>query len=159
MKDGQPLPASNRFNTQYDINTGVARLKISDSHMNDAGVYSVVAENKAGTDHTDGQLVVQKAVNIDNAPIVNPNSFAYLRKPAETTRRDDDEAIPSFPPKVIIPLSNVQTTEGKPVTLACKIDGEPKPTVSIAYNCIIICSDNLYFELQSKNLNTLVDMV
>ena len=33
------------------------------------------------------------------------------------------------PPKVIIPLANVNLSEGQPVQLACKIEGLPKPTV------------------------------
>ncbi len=78
LKNGTPIPASNRFNTQYDLNTGVARLKINDSVLNDAGVYSVLAENKAGSDQTNARLEIEKESNIDDKPIINPNAFAYV---------------------------------------------------------------------------------
>ena len=133
FKDNVPLPASNRFSTQYDLNTGVARLKINDSVLHDAGVYSVVAENKAGSDRTNGRLEIEKETGIDNNPIVNPAAFAYLNKP-EPARRDFENADPLSPPRVIVPLSNMQTVEGKPCRFACKIDGHPKPTVNLMHS-------------------------
>jgi titin len=122
------LPASNRLATSYDINTGVARLKINDSKLNDAGLYTVLAENKAGHDHTDGKLDVKKASNIDTSPIVNPNAFAYLNRPEPARNRVEKEEI--IPPKVVVPLANVKVNEAKPIYLACKIIGKPKPVVS-----------------------------
>ncbi len=127
LKDGQPLLASNRFSTHYDINTGVARLKISDANLNDAGLYSVLAENKAGSDHTDGQLLVLKDSSIDETPMVNQNAFNYLNRP-EAPRREDVEQL--TPPKFIVPLSSAKVQEGKPILLACKIEGTPKPMVN-----------------------------
>lgn len=94
--------------------------------MNDAGIYSVVAENKAGSDRTDCELFVVKDTSIDRAPIVDPNAFNYLNRP-EPKRKEEEEK--RFPPKVIVPLSSTQVPEGKPILLACKIEGTPKPTV------------------------------
>ncbi len=81
LKNGTPLTASNRFNTHYDLNTGVARLKINDSVLNDAGLYSVLAENKAGSDQTNGRLDIVKESNVDDKPIINPNAFAHVQQP------------------------------------------------------------------------------
>lgn len=141
LKDGQPLAASNRYNTHYDINTGVARLSIKDTIMNDAGVYTVVAENKAGSDRTNGRLEIEKESVIDNTPIVNPNAFASLQQPTPLSpgipstplgRKDSGSGEePIRPARVVVPLQNAQTMEGKPIRLACRVDGYPKPSVYI----------------------------
>ena len=60
LKNGQPIVASNRLNTEYNLNTGVAKLKINDTVLSDAGVYSVLAENKAGSDQTNARLDIIK---------------------------------------------------------------------------------------------------
>ncbi len=127
LKDGNPLLASNRFSTHYDIHTGVARLKINDSVLNDAGIYTVVAENKAGSDKTNGRLEIEKEAAIDRKPIVNPNAFADLNKP--TSQRPSESGEKLQPARIVIPLSNMHITEQKPCRLACRVEGYPKPTV------------------------------
>ena len=102
-------------------------MKINDANLNDAGVYSVLAENKAGSDHTDCQLQIAKDTSIDEKPIVDPNAFKYLNRP-EAPRKEENEK--QYPPKVIVPLNNIKATEGKPIFLACKIVGMPKPMVN-----------------------------
>jgi hypothetical protein len=46
FKDSMPLPASTRYTTDYDLNTGVVTLRISDVNMNDVGFYHAFAEVK-----------------------------------------------------------------------------------------------------------------
>ena len=132
FRNGEPLQASTRYTTLYDINTGVARLKIADSHLADTGQFSVLAENKAGHDSTDCRLDVKKSANIDNSPIVNPNAFAYLNRQPEapTRRRSPESERAAKPARVVIPLKNITTQEGKPITLACKVEGEPTPQIA-----------------------------
>lgn len=122
-----------RFSTHYDIYTGLAKLNISDARLNDTGMYTVVAENKAGSDRTDGQLTVEKVAGVDETPIINPNAFAYLNRPEPIRKEEVPKAVP---PKVIVPLGNANVEEGKPVFLACKIDGTPKPIVRKSYNTL-----------------------
>jgi hypothetical protein len=131
FKDGAPLPASNRFTTTYDLNTGVARLSIANCLLNDAGVYTVIAENKAGSDKTSGRLEVEKESIIDTTPIINPDAFNYLNRPEQASRprRAPDDASKMTPPKIVVPLSDIQTIEGKPCRLVSKVEGNPKPTV------------------------------
>lgn len=130
LKDGQPLTASTRFTTTYDINTGVARLKISDSILQDSGIYTVVAENKAGSDRTNGRLEIEKESGVDNKPIVDPSAFAYLNKPQTPVHANVDEnGEPFSPARIVVPLSNIHSVEGKPVRLACRVEGNPKPSV------------------------------
>ncbi|RNA22005.1 titin isoform X1 [Brachionus plicatilis] len=130
LRDGQPLAASTRFTTTYDLNTGVARLKISDSILNDSATYTVVGENKAGSDRTNGRLEIEKESGVDNKPIVDPNAFAYLNKPQSAPAANVDENGEAFSPaRVLLPLSNIHSIEGKAVRLACQVDGNPKPSV------------------------------
>lgn len=138
------MPASTRITTTYDTNTGVARLKISDAILNDAGQYTVVAENKAGSDHTDGRLEVEKESIIDNKPIIDPNAFMYLNKPegAQKPRREQGE--PLIPARVIVPLQNIHTNEGKPCRMVCKIEGNPPPSVVWFKNGIVLPASNRY---------------
>ena len=97
----------------------------------------VVAENKAGSDRTRGRLDVEKESNIDNKPIVNPSAFAYLNRPDQPVSRDPGIG-EVFPPRVVVPLSNIHTTEGKPSRLACRIEGNPKPTVSDQFRRVFL---------------------
>jgi hypothetical protein len=103
--------------------------------LNDVGVYSVLAENKAGSDRTDGEIFIIKDISIDNAPIVDPTAFNYLNRP-EPVRKQEVEK--HFPPKVIVPLTSSQVPEGKSILLACKIEGSPKPTLRWYKNSVIL---------------------
>lgn len=108
----------------------MARLKISDANLNDAGQYTVVAENKAGTDHTDGRLDVEKESVIDTKPIIDPNAFTYLNRPEQqpqTPRKDSRERV--VPARIIVPLQNMNVPEGKPCRFVCRVEGHPTPSV------------------------------
>ncbi|CAF4574380.1 unnamed protein product, partial [Rotaria magnacalcarata] len=43
LKDGAPLPASNRLRTRYDIGTKQVLLQINDARPQDIGEYVVIA--------------------------------------------------------------------------------------------------------------------
>ena len=45
----------------------------------DSAVYSVVAENKAGQDQTNGRLDIVKDSSVDDKPIVDPAAFKYIQ--------------------------------------------------------------------------------
>lgn len=144
LKDGQPLTASTRFTTTYDLNTGVARLKISDSILNDSGVYTVVGENKAGSDRTNARLEIEKESGVDNKPIVDPNAFMYLNKPHSEGpgAQVDDNGEPFSPARIVLPLSNIHSSEGKPIRFACRVEGNPRPTVVWYKNGINLPASN-----------------
>ena len=131
FKDSKPLTASNRYETDYNLSTNVATLKISNALKNDLGNYLVLAENSAGKDQTFCKLFIKSSPNIDETPMVNPESFKFLDAPpiAKSTEDADYDRDKYFPPYVIIPLSNINLNEGSDVRLACKIDGYPKPKV------------------------------
>lgn len=131
FKDSVLLPASTRYTSDYDLNTNIVTLKIADAQINDLGTYIVLAENEAGRDQTFCSVHVQQIPNIDQTPMVNPEAFRFLENPPLKKPLDvDDDAENLQPPRVIVPLQDLQLKEGEPVFLICKIDGKPKPKVS-----------------------------
>jgi hypothetical protein len=130
FKDNEPLPASSRVVTDYNLSNCYASLKIPSALKNDLGNYLVVAENIVGRDQTSCKLFVSLQPNVDETPLINPEAFKLLDAPL--AKPDEDEFKPKehfIPPRVIVPLSNVRINEGDTVLLACKIDGYPKPKV------------------------------
>ncbi len=113
------------------MSTGIVTLKIDNAQMNDVGIYAAIAENIAGKDQTHCNAYVNQMPNIDRTPMVNPDAFRYLEQPIDKNKRPEIENVQ--PPKVIIPLSNVQLEEGQSVLLACKIEGMPRPKVCFKY--------------------------
>lgn len=97
--------------------------------MNDLGNYTAVAENPAGKDQTFCSVFVKLMPNIDDTPLVNPDAFRYLDHPHIHKPRDTDEIENVEPPKVVVPLQDLQLKEGEPIILMCKITGNPKPKV------------------------------
>lgn len=125
------MPASTRFEPEYNLSTCLATLKISNALKNDLGEYTVLAENKAGRDKTSCKLFITMQPNIDETPLVNPEAFKYLEHPFAKPEYDQDRDKKEhyYPPRVIVPLSNIRITEGDNILLMCKIDGYPKPKV------------------------------
>lgn len=130
FKDNRPLPASNRLVTNYNLNSGVVSLRISDVQIGDTGNYVAFAQNKAGQDQTFCSVQVVEIPGVDRTPMVKPDAFKYLEGNKEP-KRPDREATHYQPPKFIIPLANVKIDEGQPFQLACKVEGAPKPRVTI----------------------------
>lgn len=129
FKDGKPLPASNRIQTSFDLNSSVASLKIDNCQMNDIGSYLCYAENEVGSDQTECKAVITPTSGIDDTPIVNPEAFRYLEHPSRN-RTGKDTSEKQVPPKIIVPLTNVKMEEGCRILLACKVEGLPKPKVT-----------------------------
>ncbi len=141
----QPLPASNRYETDHNLINDIGSLKISNVQKNDAGSYLVVAENKVGKDQTCCQLFINNSPNIDQTPYVNPESFRYLEADNKQNPKPDEDDHKYRPPVVIVPLFDVKIKEGDIIIFDCKIDGYPKPKVRkiqiklflIEYNSLI----------------------
>ena len=149
LKDGAPLQASNRFFTDYDQNTGVARLKIANAILADCGLYSVVAENKAGTDRTNGTLDVLNDSAIDTRPIVDPNSFAHLNNninrpsPLGATAQVAPQSQSMQPARIVKPLVDQTVKEDAPhCRLVCQVEGSPTPKLVWLKNGQVLPSSN-----------------
>lgn len=129
------MPASNRYTPHYDLKSGVASLKINDTQSNDSGFYEVVAENVAGADKTSASLIVDNSPSIDKTPIIDPSAFRYLN-PVEHAApvQSPKDQLKASPPRVIVPLNDINAAEGQQVALLCKIVGTPKPRVIWLHN-------------------------
>jgi len=146
----------------YEISTGIASFRINGAQVNDAGTYTAIAENRIGSVETSARLELGSVSYIDTAPIVNPDAFRYLEKPVQQPRNRISSGVDSTPivkpdafryvetpresrrshtsdvrnaqpPKFVIPLQSIKTEEGKSISLACKVEGAPKPRVIIFF--------------------------
>ncbi|CAF1549346.1 unnamed protein product, partial [Rotaria sordida] len=80
-----------------------------------------------GSDETICDLTVRPTASIDTRPFIQPDRFAPLElKAPPPTKADLDKM---EPPKVVVPLENLQVTEGSPVLLKATIVGKPIPNV------------------------------
>ena len=137
------LPAANRYTTDYDLSTNVATLKIDNAQLKDLGAYVVLAENQAGSDQTTCTVFIQQVPSIDRTPMVNPDAFRYLEnRTAPKARVFDEENVNLLAPKVIVPLKDMELKEEEPVLLICKIEGKPRPKVTLKLNNLLICFIN-----------------
>jgi hypothetical protein len=133
FKDGKPLPASTRLVTNYNMSSGLVSLKINDVQLGDTGNYTVFAANKVGQDQTYGSLSVNQLPGIDNTSMVKPEAFRYLESPRDNARKpsDDRDRLNFKPPKFVIPLKDAKLNESQPAVFACKVEGYPKPKVTM----------------------------
>ena len=126
----EPLPASSRYETDYNLTNGIATLKIKNSLKNDIGDYLVHAENPYGQDQTSCKLLLNLVPDVDKNSMIHPDAFKNLeRVPDNKISPVVDKGKILMPPRVIIPLANVRIKEGEDFCLSCKIDGLPKPKV------------------------------
>ena len=130
-KDSVVLPAANRYTTDYDLSTNVATLKIDNAQLKDLGAYVVLAENEAGSDQTTCTVFIQQVPNIDRTPMVNPDAFRYLEnnRYAPKSRNIDEDNTNLVPPRIVVPLKDMELKEEEAVLLICKIEGKPRPKV------------------------------
>lgn len=133
------MHASNRYKTDYDLNTSVVSLKIESTQLNDVGNYLIVAENEVGKDQTHCSVSIIPESGVDTSPIVNPNAFRYLEQHAPSAR-GQEAPDPKVPPKVVVPLRDLNLQEGQSIFLPCKITGLPRPKVKfeVKFNSNII---------------------
>jgi hypothetical protein len=122
--------ASTRFTTDYEPITGDIKVNVNFVKLMDTGSYRCIAENIYGTDETFMNIVILDVPNIDETPqTANPNLFKSLDTVPNYEPANYDKGKQLQPPIVIIPLKDLIVAEEKPITLMCKIIGEPKPKV------------------------------
>lgn len=127
FKDGQPLRDSNRFTPKYDILNRVLTFHMLNPGPHDQGRYTVKATNPVGSDETSCELTIRPTSSIDTRPFVEPESFKKLEVKAPPPTKEDMDKME--PPKVIVPLQDLQLKEGSPALLQSKIIGRPTPDV------------------------------
>ncbi|CAF4706986.1 unnamed protein product, partial [Rotaria socialis] len=100
-------------------------LQVLAARPDDQGTYTVRAINPVGSDETTCDLTVRPTASIDTRPFIQPDRFAPLEVKAPPPTKEDLDKME--PPKVIVPLENLQVTEGSPVLLKATIIGKPTP--------------------------------
>ena len=157
VHNNQPIMASNRVTSHYDMLTKRCFLQILDSRPNDAGTYELIAENPAGQDRTKTELTVVPVTKIDQTGYVPYDKFSTLefkpRMPSDLrsgvdstpfvsgeifrlleTKPINEQFIPqdeqNVPLEVVVPLKPAVAQEGQPVILTTKIRGRPMPQVN-----------------------------
>ena len=136
LKDDQPMMASTRFTTNYEPFTGDIEVIIEFTKEIDKAFYQCRAENCYGSDETFMSIIVIDIPSVDETPqTAHPDSYktldlpsAPLNEPNSGVYDPENDKAPE-PPVVIIPLEDTRITELQPITLTCKIYGNPKPKV------------------------------
>ena len=131
---------SNRLRTRFDKDTNQVLLQIDDVRPVDAGQYLVAATNPAGKDSTAGSLTVIPDKGGDEEQAVVPSTRrpeAQERRPVEILPSPDQlnkTSQEKRPPRVMVPLKDVDVEEQMPVIFTTKIDaGEPTSKVRIYF--------------------------
>ena len=133
LKDDQPLAASNRLRTRYDIGTKQVLLQINDVRPQDVGEYRVIATNPAGKDSTACKLnIIPDQRGVDSRPLPETQGPLKLKPIPTTTKPGEESKEPKRPPKVIVPLVDGVLEEQMPALFMTTIDaGQPMATVSL----------------------------
>jgi hypothetical protein len=157
VHNNQPLMASNRVTSHYDMLTKRGFLQILDTRPSDTGTYELITENFAGQDRTKTELTVVPVSKIDQTGYVPYDKFSTLefkpRIPSDLRSGVDstpfvsgeifrlleakpinEQFIPeeeqNVPLEVLVPLKPAIAQEGQPVILTTKIRGRPIPQVN-----------------------------
>ena len=132
FKDGQPLMASQRYKTYFDMHLSIATLVIKTSYLSDRGTYKCIASNVAGQDETSANLLVQFVPNVDATSYINPNALKHLEplQPSTDQPEDDKYKKPYF---VKVP-KNAEVRDGTVVKLECVVFGRPTPVLTWYFN-------------------------
>ena len=99
-------------------------MEILAAQPEDQGVYTLRAKNPFGTDETTATLTIRPLSPLDAQTATQPKPLEVKAPPP--TKQDMQQI---QPPKVIVPLENVEAKKGSPVLLRATIVGKPTPTV------------------------------
>jgi hypothetical protein len=142
LKDGRPIPESNRYRANFDINTRTATLLIDSARpATDTGPYTVHVVNPVGKDQTTGNVLVDGTPAVDERPFIEPSKFGKLEGPlrAPTSGRgpilQPDDSLrdrENLPPwiRLLKGLEDQLIDETKPAQLVCVVDAHPAATVN-----------------------------
>ena len=128
------MTAKTRFQSDYNLYTNCASLKIKDVRPEDIGIYTCLAENPLGTVETSAVTFVVNTPNIDETAYIDPEKFINLNSKNANmliSYQEVNDAKMYIAPYIIKPLQNVRISEGNSIILKCLIDGYPKPKVII----------------------------
>uniref|UniRef100_H2YHI4 Myosin light chain kinase, smooth muscle n=1 Tax=Ciona savignyi TaxID=51511 RepID=H2YHI4_CIOSA len=109
---------------------GVARLRLRDVQVKQAGEYVCKARNDAGVVQCSSRVTVKGILWISMMSMLNSCCFYVPAKPVHIRPRFTKE----IPPEFTAPLSDVKSKDGDDVCLRCMVTGIPEPTVQWMFN-------------------------
>jgi hypothetical protein len=135
FKNNNQINPSERISIQYNSTMGVTALKILNPDSNDAGVYKVVGQNKAGNAESQTtvslpKLNLKKNVAGEIGPL--KNEYPIVQDAVREPLNEETFETPKF--TVNLP-AKCKLNEGEPIILTCEVDGKPKPLVIFLGNC------------------------
>jgi hypothetical protein len=132
LKDGQPLGNSNRHRFTNDF--GLVALDISYVLANDAGQYTVVAQNEAGQAQVDGQLSVETVASIigDTQHEASWQRIQQIEAPKEVPEEAPDAQFD--PPRFVQQLNSVpELVEGQPAHFEASVTPVADPRLRVQW--------------------------
>jgi hypothetical protein len=146
LRNGLPIPESNRYRANFDIHTRTASLVIDAARpATDTGPYTVHVANIVGKDQTTGEVTVEATPAVDNRPFIPPSKFGKFEGPLRvpTTGRgpilQPDETLrdrENLPPwiRLLKGLEDQLIDETKAAQLVCVVDAHPPATVNKTFS-------------------------
>uniref|UniRef100_A0A0K8UMS0 Regulatory protein zeste n=1 Tax=Bactrocera latifrons TaxID=174628 RepID=A0A0K8UMS0_BACLA len=113
--NGQRLVASQKYETTYS--SGIATLRVKNATYQDAGHYTLLAENTQGCVVSSAVLAVEPAAETTHEP-----------KPVDATA-EQLEAGKALPPTFVKGYTDREVTEGRMTRFDCRVTGNPYPEV------------------------------
>ncbi|OUC40201.1 immunoglobulin I-set domain protein [Trichinella nativa] len=155
MKNGVPVQNSQRLQTSY--NGAVASLIIKITFAEDAGMYTLVAENQFGRTNQSAniQILTQNSVN----GVVHRGNNAVEQQKLSRDLAVTPDLLGQGRQKPIFqqPLCDIQVAENQNVRFDVRISGRPYPNIQWLKNGVLLQHGHRYKLLSSQNdLNTLI---
>ncbi|XP_022670614.1 titin-like isoform X6 [Varroa destructor] len=135
FRNGQRIKSSFRHVSSYSDST--ATLTIRNCQADDAGYYTMLAENSKGRVATSVHLVIED----------NMSTSAEYRLPSHTqsmTESAEIEDSQALKPSFIKLPTDREVTEGHQVRFDCRVSGRPTPEVLWYRNGLQVCDDNAH---------------
>ncbi|RWS20629.1 titin-like isoform X1, partial [Leptotrombidium deliense] len=140
FKNGQKICSSQRYRINYE--NGIASLRIIDVQPEDAGYYTLFAENNLG------HVVCSAHLVIEASETTQAKYTSVKRKDiSEYEALDEDgyeESNKSMKPHFYKIPANIEVTEGKMARFDCRVGGRPPPDVSWYINGRKLVDDHNY---------------
>ncbi|KAL7672890.1 hypothetical protein ACOME3_007769 [Neoechinorhynchus agilis] len=166
FKNDRPIAESNRFKSDYEINSKVCRLYINGSVQGDCGVYTLLVSNSNGKVQTSCNVNVKSTASIESGSFSKSiDKLIKLDEPSKRIKAPEPAITliaPSFTKKH---QSEIALTEGSDLNLAFEVTGYPLPTFIFFKNGVQLSSANrnfyhydvygkkLYLKVSSLNLS------
>jgi hypothetical protein len=123
--DNTALRYSERFFIEYFEKEENAVFVIRDVKKDDAGYYTITAQNSAGFKTSTARLSVLTQPSIDDTSYINPDAFQKFESKQPNKEQNVADA-GEVHIKIIEPLVDARVVEGSQAVFSCVVDANPK---------------------------------